>query len=187
MSKKYRIPEVETLSEESRHLYDVLNNESDLACVLIAASYLDYTLASLLKRHFIESDIASKLLDPPRGAISTFASRSDLAYCLGLIPTGLYQNLETIGKIRNTFAHSYLSLDLEHNEISRLVEQLIAPTIDHSVSIDGDDVKHSGPAPLPLRGSVRDKFNTIVVLMVNSLLLTGLAAKQRERKIGGWT
>ena len=54
MSKKIRIPEVETLSKESSHLYDVLNNESDLACVLIATSYLDYALASLLKRHFIE-------------------------------------------------------------------------------------------------------------------------------------
>jgi DNA-binding MltR family transcriptional regulator len=187
MGKKHRIPEVETLSEESKRLYDVLNNESDLACVLIAASYLDYALASLLKRYFIESDIVSKLLDPPRGAISTFASRSDLAYCLGLIPKGLYQNLETIGKIRNTFAHSYLSLDLEHNEISGLVEQLIAPIIDHSITIDGDDVKRSGPAPLPLRGTVRDKFNTIAVLMVNSLLLAGLTAKHRERKARGWS
>ena|SRR6266851_710595 len=78
--KKKPIPEVEQLSEESKHLYDVLNNESDLACVLIASSYLDYALASLLKRHLIKSGLVKKLLDSPRGAISTFAARSDLAY-----------------------------------------------------------------------------------------------------------
>ena len=186
MNKKPPIPEVETLSEESKHLYDVLNNESDLACVLIATSYLDYALASLLKRHFIESNIVDKLLDPPRGSLSTFASRSDLAYSLGLIPKGLYQNLEIIGKIRNTFAHSYLSLGLDDSEISSLVDSLIPPTIHQSITIDGDDVKHNGPVLLLLMGSHRNKFNMIVVFMVNRLLLTGLATKHREKKVKEW-
>jgi hypothetical protein len=89
MSKHPPIPEVESLSEESKQLYDVLNNESDLGCVLIVASYIDHALASLLKRHFIESRAVDKLLESPRGSISSFASRCDLAYCLGLIPSGL--------------------------------------------------------------------------------------------------
>ncbi|SRR6266568_3431727 len=110
MSRKRAIPEVETLSDESQYLCAILNNESDLACVLIATSYLNNALACLLKRYFIESNLVSKLLDSPRGAISTFATRADLAYCLGLIPKGLYQNLETVGKIRNVFAHSYVNL-----------------------------------------------------------------------------
>jgi hypothetical protein len=146
---------------------------------------LDYALASLLKRHFIESNVVNKLLDSPRGTVSTFASRSDLAYCLGLIPKGLYQNLETIGKIRNTFAHSYLSLGLDNSEIVELVNSLIPPTIHHTITIDGDDIKHSGPAPLSLIGSPRDKFNSIVSLMVNSLLINGLAAKHKD-KVKGW-
>ena len=186
MTKKPQIPEVETLSKESKHLYDVLNNESDLACVLIATSYLDYTLASLLKRYFIESNVVNKLLDPPRGALSTFASRSDLAYRLGLIPKGLFQNLEIIGKIRNTFAHSYLSRGLSDNEIERLVNSLIPPTAHQSITIDGDDVRHSGPASLSLMGCPRDQFNMIVVFMVNRLLLTGLATKHRDKEVGGW-
>src|SRR2546430_4966402 len=119
--KRKPIPEVEQLSEESKHLYDVLNNESDLACVLIATSYLDYALASLLKRRFIKSSLANKLLDSPRGPISTFSARYDLAYCLGLIPAGLRQNLEIVGNIRNSFAHDYLSLTLEADDIAQLV------------------------------------------------------------------
>jgi|SRR5882724_9729751 len=180
------IHDVETLSEESGRLYDVLNHESDLACVLIAASYIDHALASLLKRHFVQSKAVKKLLDPPRGAVSTFASRCDLAYCLGLIPKSFYQNLETVGKIRNAFAHSYLSLRLNDSEIGGLVNMLVAPTIHQTITVDGDDVTHSGPSPLPLKGSIRDKFNTIVVLMVNSLLLSGLATRHSEKKIKGW-
>src|SRR6266850_415878 len=82
--KRKPIPEIEQLSGESVQLYGVLYNESDLGCVLIACSYLDYTLASLLKRYFVESTLVNKLLDPPGGAVSTFAARSDLVYCLGL-------------------------------------------------------------------------------------------------------
>jgi len=186
MSKKRQIPEVETLSEESKKLYDVLNNESDLACVLIAANYLDYALASLLKRHFIESSAVNKLLDPPGGALSTFAGRSDLAYCLGLIPKGLYQNLETIGQIRNAFAHSYLSLELDDSEIKKLVDKLIPPTVHQSVTVDEDGVRQSGPTSLSINGSSRDRFDLIVVLMVNRLLLTGLSVKHKEKQIKGW-
>lgn len=186
MKKKDQIPEVEILSKESSHLYEVLNAESDLACVLIATSYLDYSLAAMLKRHFINSSVTTKLLDPPRGAISTFASRTDLAYCLGLIPKGLYQNLENIGKIRNAFAHSYLSMGLADAEIVKIIEALIPPTITQSVKVDGDKVTHSTQIPFSLSNLPRDKFNIIVVLMVNSLLLTGLGTKTTERKVSGW-
>lgn len=186
MSRHPPIPEIETLSEESKHLYDVLNNESDLGCVLIVASYIDHALASLLKRHFIESRAVDKLLESPRGSISSFASRCDLAYCLGLIPKSFYQNLETLGKIRNTFAHSYLPLGLADDNIAPLVSSLIPPTIQHTITVEGDHAKHNGPASMSLVGSTRERFNAIVVLMFNSLLLTGLATKHREKKIKGW-
>jgi DNA-binding MltR family transcriptional regulator len=180
------IPDVEQLSAESVHLYDVLNEESDLACVLIATSYVDYALASLLKRHLVDSEIANKLLDSARGAISTFATRADLAYSLGLIPKGLYQNLETIGKIRNAFAHSYTSIALDSADIAKLVNSLIPPMVHQTLAVDGDHSTHRGPHPMSLNGSSRDRFNTIVVTMVNMLLLTGLQTKRREKKLKGW-
>jgi hypothetical protein len=184
--KKKPIPEVEQLSDESKHLYEVLNNESDLACVLIASSYLDYALASLLKRHLIKSGLVKKLLDPPRGAISTFAARSDLAYCLGLIPSGLRQNLETVGDIRNHFAHNYLALSLDSDDIAQLVDALVPPTIHQTLTVVGDRSTVNGPQPMPLLGSRRDRFNTIVVHMVSRLLLTGLATQHREKAFKGW-
>jgi len=39
---------------------------------------------------------------------------------------------------------------------------------------------------VPLTGSTRDRFNTIVVTMVNRLLLTGLQTKRRDKQLKGW-
>ena len=87
---------------------------------------------------------------------------------------------------RNTFAHSYLSLELAAAEVCQLVDMLIPPTIHRTLTVEGEDAKLSGPAPMPLPGSPRDKFNTIVITMVNRLLLTGLAEKHRQRQLKGW-
>ena len=183
--KRKPIPEVEQLSAESVRLYGVLNNESDLGCVLIASSYLDYALASLLKRLFVESKLVSKLLDPPAGSVSTFAARSALAYCLGLIPKGLYRNLETIANIRNAFAHSYLSVTLDSAEIAVLVDALIPPTLSQTIVLD-KEVTHKGPQPMQLNGTNRERFNIVAVLMVNRLLLTGLSTKHLMKAVKGW-
>jgi hypothetical protein len=119
------------------------------------------------------------------GGVPTFAGRCDLACCLGLIPKSFYQNLETLGKIRNTFAYSYLPLRLADDNIAPFVSSLIPPTIQH-MTVEVDNVNHTGPAPMSLVGSTRERFNAIVVLMFNSLLLTGLATKHREKKVKGW-
>jgi DNA-binding MltR family transcriptional regulator len=124
---KRKVPPIQNLAEESQALYDVLNNESDMACVLISVSYLDYALASLLKHFFIEGKTASKILEPPSGFLSAFASRYELAYCLGLIPKGLYQNLQIMGIIRNAFAHSHLMMSLDHLNIAGNIGKLTFP------------------------------------------------------------
>ena len=135
MKSRRKIQHPTKLSEEMQSLFDVINNESDLACVLIGASYLDQALAALLTQYFIESGSVSMLLDPPKGALSTYASRYTLAYCLGLIPKQIFQNLEVIGSIRNIFAHSHLHVKFTNPEVVELVDQLKYPTIDEYVII----------------------------------------------------
>jgi len=125
------------------------------------------------------------LLEAPRGIVSTYASRCDLTYSLGLISKGLYRDLETIGKIRNTFVHRYAPLALDDPQISNLVDLLQSPIIQHSVTVEGDNATHSsGPERLKLTGTSRDKLNAIVALIFNWLLITGLKTKHRERKTG---
>ena len=174
MAKKIR--EIQTLSKESRVLYDVVNNESDLPCVLITTSFLDQCLASILERFFINGNTAESVLDPLRGCLGSFAARADLCYCLGLIPKGLFRNLRTVGEIRNRFAHSYLSLTFDDPEVAHLCESLLFPKVTPE-SIKDPWAKFKHP---------REKFTMCVVIMANRLMLTGLSTKRRPKEEKGW-
>jgi hypothetical protein len=81
--KKPVVP-IEQLCNETRELCDVLNDESDLACIVIGAAFLDEALVSLLTHRFIASSVSDKLL-APNGAVGSFVARADLAYALALI------------------------------------------------------------------------------------------------------
>lgn len=157
-----------------------------MACVLISASYLDSGLASLLKHYFVAGDTAREILEPPRGFLSSFASRNELAYCLGLIPKGLLTNLQTVGTIRNSFAHSHLMKSFDHPEIATLIAKLTFPTIDHSITLDENGVRHDDVFNWDYLTTPRSKFTVIAVHMVNSIILAGLAAKRIEKLAPKW-
>src|SRR5687768_16031576 len=97
----------EHLSEDTQQFFDVLNGSSDLVVVLVAASYIDASLAALLHKFLVESSVSSKLLDPRGGALGTFAAKLDAAYALGLIDKPLYKDLCKIAEIRNEVAHHH--------------------------------------------------------------------------------
>lgn len=67
--KRWQPRKLEDLSEDTKAVYETLNEGSDLACVLIGTSYLAELLASAIKVSFIESSVSEKLLDPQRGAV----------------------------------------------------------------------------------------------------------------------
>jgi DNA-binding MltR family transcriptional regulator len=168
-----RLVPVEQLSEDTRKLFDVLNGESDLSCVIIGAAFLDTALATLLKRHLASSSITEKMLSP-NGALGAFAVRADLAYCLGLISNYHYRDLCTIGKVRNHFAHDHLGLAFSEPEIRHLCDGL------HQWRMllhgDADDSPH-GLTERQLATRARNQFNLSVVLLANRLLLTTLGLK----------
>lgn len=183
---KRTVPQIQNLAQESKALYDVLNKESDMACVLISASYLDSGLASLLKHYFVAGDTAREILEPPRGFLSSFASRSELAYCLGLIPKGLLTNLQTVGTIRNSFAHSHLMKSFDHPEIAELISRLTFPTIDHSITPDEIGARSERTFDWSSHSDPRSKFTIIVVHMVNFIVQAGLNAKRIEQLAPKW-
>ena len=179
---KTRIPPIEDLSKHSgESVRAMLKDQSDTVCVLLAASFLETTLASLLERFFIEGTTSKGLLDPTRGPLRTFRDRAALSYCLGLIPKSLYQNLCTVGEIRNRFAHSYLSLSFNDPQIARMVGTLTRPAFKEVVTSQHDQ----GVGP-PEDANPRREFELVVGMMSMRLLLTSLDAKRRCRKAKGW-
>lgn len=82
-----------------------LTSESDRGCALLAASYLDGEIETLLKRHFVdEPNVVAEMLSP-NGPIGSFSTRIDLAFLLGLIGSTARRDLQLIRKIRNDFGH----------------------------------------------------------------------------------
>jgi DNA-binding MltR family transcriptional regulator len=134
-----KILSAETLWKKAEDFYKAINEGSDLACVVISASYLDQCLASLLQKYFIESRISANVLDPKNGHLGTFSSRTDLSYCLGLIPKNLYQNLRVIAKICNAFAHIYPSKRFADPDVVNLCESLTFPRKCKAVTVTGNE------------------------------------------------
>ncbi len=82
-----------------------LTLETDRGCALMAAAYLDGRLAEWLTSYFVDDwKVVGALLGQDR-LLSTFSSRIDTAYLLGLISPRERKALHLIRKIRNEFGH----------------------------------------------------------------------------------
>lgn len=121
---KIRLPGIDQLETDARELMDVLERESDLATVLISASYLDVAVASVLRKVFCDDQISEKLIESPSAALGGFSARTSLAYAIGLIRPEVRDDLLTIAKIRNKIAHSHLRLGFDESSIRDLVVNL---------------------------------------------------------------
>ena len=123
MSKRTPLP-IDQLSKESRHLFDVINNEKDLPVIVVSTSFIDACLGSILSKKFINSSVSEKILDPRGGAIGNYSARADLCYALGLIQKNLYKDLTKISEIRNEIAHYHLTLSFDSESITKLCSEL---------------------------------------------------------------
>ena len=173
--KNWKPIKLEELSEDIQKVYDILNQESDLACVLIGTSYLSELLASTIKIAFIETSVLQKIFDPQRGIIGGFSSRADLAYCLGLISKTNYQDLLKIAEIRNKFAHKHLSLDFGDTTIRKICGELKAWLI---LILDKKDGKTEELSQEHMRLYTRNQFNMSVVLLGSRIYLNALSKGQ---------
>jgi DNA-binding MltR family transcriptional regulator len=96
----------------------------DRVMAVVGAAYLDSILEQLLRAAFLNDDEeADRLLAPDR-PIGANGARYQLAYCLGLIDADQRDDLKTIAKVRNLFAHNYSVASLEDERAKSLVKGL---------------------------------------------------------------
>lgn len=175
--KRWKPINLEELSGDTQKIYDVLNAESDLACVLIGTSYLSELLANIIDVSFIETSISGKLLDPQGGAIGQFATRADLAYCLGFINKNVYQDLARVAAIRNMFAHKHLALDFSDNIVRKNCEELEAWRI-----LQDEEEESAELSQEQMRVLARNQFNLSVILTGSRMHLDVLSKKKQRKK-----
>lgn len=112
------------LAKEAIEFRKTLNSESDRACALMAAAYLELQLEKLIKSFLVEdAPVVNRVLGSS-GPFGNFASKIDMAYLLGLIPNLVRRDLHLLRKIRNDFAHTHTQIDFTNPTVASRCHEL---------------------------------------------------------------
>jgi DNA-binding MltR family transcriptional regulator len=115
---------VDLIPKEVLLFREVLGQESDRGCALMAAAYLESELGQLLRRYLVNDETVAGNLLTGTGGLATFSARIDLAYLLGLVSPNGRRDLHLIRKIRNDFAHSPANIAFDHPPIAARCREL---------------------------------------------------------------
>ena len=111
--------------EAFREFAAEFKNESDRAAVILGAAQLDNYLRQLLDSYFVPATTgADELLDGD-SPLSTFSSRINISYRLGLIAADFAKALHLVRKIRNSFAHDVSGVSLSRGPHQDRVRELV--------------------------------------------------------------
>lgn len=114
-------------AEDLAHFIKELQSETDRGLPLVGAALIDEKLLNTLESFFVKGKSAEKLLSAPNAPLGTFSSRIEACYSLALIDKFEYQEIGTIRKIRNEFAHAKHGLSFENEKIKGLCTSLRSP------------------------------------------------------------
>lgn len=156
MAKRAK-PTPDILAEDTHQLYEVLNNQTDLAIILISTSFIDAALASLLASKLRQGSTSDRLLGQA-GLLGTIRAKADLCYCLELLPESWYNDIVVVSEIRNTVAHDHLHRDFDDPEMAALAMKLSPPTF--------------GSEKSP-----RNRFRNVAVMLTNRIIMDAMSLK----------
>ena len=99
-------------------------HDNDREIVIVGCAYIESLIKEILEATFIDDPKEAKvLLNESTGPLAGLVPRARLLYLLGVIPELVYKDIQTIGKIRNEFAHK-VSTSFSDNRIKQLCENL---------------------------------------------------------------
>lgn len=101
-----------------------LESESDRAVALIVSAWIDDSLTETIKRRLIQDEKVINDIFQFNSALGTFSSRIALGYLIRRFSKTVHDNLTTIRKIRNEFAHSRENLKFTEEGIAALCQNL---------------------------------------------------------------
>jgi DNA-binding MltR family transcriptional regulator len=92
--------------------------------VIVGAAILEQTLldALIAKMQPLSKTLKDRLFEG-YGPLNSFSSKVDLSYALHIITKDIYDDLTTIRKIRNAFAHSVSLINFDSREIRALFKR----------------------------------------------------------------
>lgn len=107
--------------------------ESDRASVILTSAMLDEALRELLTAVLLDcSTSEDPLFDGANAPLSTFSSRIEMAFRLGLISRTFAKCLHMTRKIRNTFAHDIAGCKFDSHSVTSRIQEMKRSTPDQS-------------------------------------------------------
>lgn len=110
-----------------RSFVDEFKGESDRAAVILGAAKLDSLLAQILDRLLLASLSSTDELLEGDSPLSTFSSRINLCYRLGVISAEFAKSLHLVRRIRNGFAHELSGCSLNSGSHADRLKSLLLP------------------------------------------------------------
>ncbi|MDP2302071.1 MAG: hypothetical protein Q8N03_06580 [Ignavibacteria bacterium] len=110
--------------------YEFVNEfiaESDRAAVILGTAKLDFLLYQILTKYFIPVAGSSDDLLEGDSPLTTFSSKINICYRLGIIDTQFARTLHLIRKIRNSFAHEISGCNLDTGPHMDRIREMVAP------------------------------------------------------------
>ena len=107
------MPMFESYQEFQKHY----EGESDRSVAILAASFVEQMLEGYIRKKLVDSPAVAKLFDG-YAPLTTFAAKIDMTFALGLAPTHVHDDLRTIKKLRNIFAHEADALRFDSPRVS---------------------------------------------------------------------
>ncbi|MDO8557327.1 MAG: hypothetical protein Q7R98_02580 [Candidatus Jorgensenbacteria bacterium] len=163
----------ETTWEKGDFLINEFSKETDRAAAILSVSLLENTLTTLLKSHLAPTTTSEdELFDQNNAPVSTFNSKIQLAFRLGLISAKFTQNFNIIRKMRNDFAHNVYGSSFNTGRIKDFLESLVSS----SQSVSEVYKKGRNLFPEGSRGRIvseminpRGNFLMIIGMMIQTL------------------
>jgi len=164
-------------SEDSKGFLEDLRRETDRGAAVVGGAWLDEQLRQLLAKRLIDKpdeveELLGSLETGSYAPLGSFAARITAAYCMGLITEPMRNDLKTIAKIRNRFAHRLPGLTFDSAIVKDFCNTLV--TLGEL------------PAELPKIYRARDQFMCTVALLMQRIGMNTLQAEHTHERRGLW-
>lgn len=154
---------------EFHELFNERGAADERAIAIVGAAFLDSMLEDILVSFMVDDEKEARKLLGFDQAMGTFSSRITATYCLGLICKTVRDDLRTVAKIRNRFAHE-MRASFENPPVRDLCRSLRW----HEFSM---------MTKTPSDASSRDIFQVGVNQLITNLNALAEMARYERRKI----
>ena len=122
--KRIKIEDLENNILQNEKILEELQHGTDRSIAIVGATIIETQLEKLLSVHLVDNNKLKKKALDYNGFLGTFSAKINACFLLGLISKNLYNDIDRIRDIRNTFAHNLIDCNFNNHYIKSEVHKL---------------------------------------------------------------